>query len=478
MRGLKINGWQERSFTGLHAVFALIAIFSQLFFLISPTHAQPISAVYLWPAAIALLALILYRTRSLQPGGMSILLALTAWTYGTCLLNGDYYLVYHIGFMLGVVLAFGVCYPLFLLMDEKQRSLWLRRSANAIVWVLSLVAWLGVYTAATGTPIVTPLSRDGLGMYTLERRLYLFGQHPNSNACIFSIALFLALFLMARARSRKRILYVPACIGLYAAIALTLSRTVMITVSIGFAMLTLLLLIRRSTLPKTALRAGTYIVAPLAVAVAAFLCFAPVYHGIISLPAGDGASAVLPLAKAESSPPDTALPESEQAASASGDIPERTFSNDFGTLRGRTDIWKAGIDQIKQRPIILLIGMLDSEVARLPNALGRGPLYHMHNMLLEVLMLTGIPGLLLFLVFVGKLVANSVRLFFNQDAPLSIRVLTIPIVMLLLNGITEAYPSLGGRMVELLFFTLAGAVMACASFYKRGENQENLPEAL
>ncbi|MCL1854359.1 MAG: O-antigen ligase family protein, partial [Clostridia bacterium] len=167
-----------------------------------------------------------------------------------------------------------------------------------------------------------------------------------------------------------------------------------------------------------------------------------------------------------------ALPKPEPAQQSSGEILERTFSNDIGTLRGRTDIWKIGIEQIKQRPITLLIGMLDSKVARLPLVLGRGPEYHMHNILLEVLMLTGIPGLLLFLAFVGKLVISSVKLFFNQDAPVSVRILTIPIAMLLVNGITEAYPSLGGRMVELLFFTLAGAVMACASCYKRERGLE------
>ncbi|MCL1855492.1 MAG: O-antigen ligase family protein, partial [Clostridia bacterium] len=374
MRRLKTTDWRQRYFTGLHAVFVLLAVFSQLFFLVSPTHAQPVSAAYLWPAAVALLALILYRNRTPRPVGMSILLALSAWTYGTCLLNGDYYLIYHIGFMLGVVLAFGVCYPLFLLMDDNQRALWLRRFAHAVVCSLALTAWLGVYAAVTGTPIVTPLSNEGLGLYTWERRLYLFGQHPNSNACIFSVALFLTLFLMARARSWKKILYAPACIGLYAAIALTLSRTVMITVGIGFAMLTLLLIVRHAAVLKPALRIGAYIAAPLAVAVAVFLCFSPVYRGILSVSdsmsdAGTG----LASAEVKNSQAAAALPKPEPVQQSSGEILERTFSNDIGTLRGRTDIWKIGIDQIKQRPITLLIGMLDSKVARLPLVLGRGP---------------------------------------------------------------------------------------------------------
>ena len=69
------------------------------------------------------------------------------------------------------------------------------------------------------------------------------------------------------------------------------------------------------------------------------------------------------------------------------------------TLTGRTDIWKSIIPCVREKPSILLYGQPSKEIMPLANKYIQSAAYkpHMHNMLAQCFMLTGLPGFLLVL---------------------------------------------------------------------------------
>jgi O-antigen ligase len=104
----------------------------------------------------------------------------------------------------------------------------------------------------------------------------------------------------------------------------------------------------------------------------------------------------------------------------------------------------------------------------------------MHNVLLQVLMLTGIPGFLLVLAFMLLLIRRAVKLFFSA-APVMIKVLVLPISGILFYGLFETIlftDSADQRALtdfrELFFFLLAGVVLAYSYEYSPDKNRQTM----
>lgn len=427
------------SFQTVYAAFVLMVLLMQVFFWMSPTHKDAVSIIYLWPAAITLYCLMLYRERGRLDNSMFALAAMVVWTFMTCILNGDYYLTYNRQFMLGVVLAVGVCYPTLLVMTQPQRERWLNIISVVIVSVLTLLCWISFYAVLTRTLIPSPFGGLPLGIdpANLTNRLFVFGEHPNGMACIFSIGIFLAVYLFCHTPKRwARILCIIAILSLFAIQAVTACRTVVATISIASALLAVRCVSRLCRTPRKSLRV---LFCVLAAIVVIFLVFAAYQLTV-----------------------DSIKDFTARAAPEFFDVVEpRSFTEDLGTLNQRDEIWMAGFQKLRERPITLLIGMLDSQVSRLPGTmLGRTEVFHMHNVYLEILMETGLIGFGLAMWFLVTLALACIRLYFRAGVPFKARVLSIIPVMLMLNGMLEAYPFLGGRMMDMLFFVIAGAVIA------------------
>lgn len=427
-------------FDSLYALFVLAVLLLQIFFWMSPTHKESISFIYLWPAAIAFYGLLLYRERQRLSPGIALLAAMTVWTFITCLLNGDYYLTLNRGFMLGVVLAVGVCFPAFLILPAPRRKRWMTLIFASLVTALTVLCWLGLYAVITRTLIQSPFSAATIGIdaATLDGRLYIFGEHPNGMACILSIAIFMTVWLFFSTRRLwARLLCVIAVASLYCGLSLMISRTVVGTLSVGAALFAILCILKAQ--PFSA-RWKRVLLCAVTAATVIFLVFAST-QGLVDLFTDLSAQA-------------------EEGSWES--VTARDFGEELGSLNKRDEIWAAGFRKIAERPVTLLIGMLDSDVSRLPIVmLDRPGTFHMHNVYLEVLMETGLIGLSLCLCFLWMLLRACRRLFFCKTAPFGARVLTIVPVMLMLNGLLEAYPFLGGRLMDMLFFLIAGAVIAC-----------------
>ena len=101
-------------------------------------------------------------------------------------------------------------------------------------------------------------------------------------------------------------------------------------------------------------------------------------------------------------------------------------------------------------------------MGRIPQGIGRSE-YHLHNVLIEMLLLGGIPGLLLYACFLFTVFKSALRLAFGKDTCLAHRFLAVTPVLLMLNGITEIYPTFSGNVMDMMFFVLAGVVVALGS---------------
>jgi O-antigen ligase len=164
-----------------------------------------------------------------------------------------------------------------------------------------------------------------------------------------------------------------------------------------------------------------------------------------------------------------------------GDSRDLKESASTGSMR--FGVWYAAIPAIRDEPMRLLIGKYSSKVMDGPHryqiSAENGSFWHMHNYLLQVLMLTGLVGFLLVLAFTVLLVVRMVRLFFTQNpsATTAIKSLTLPVSGILLYGMLETViftNSADERAVtdfrELCFFLLAGVVLAYA--YELGETRK------
>jgi O-antigen ligase len=143
----------------------------------------------------------------------------------------------------------------------------------------------------------------------------------------------------------------------------------------------------------------------------------------------------------------------------------RDLKTSVSNVSNRGEIYASVIPTLKADPMRILIGKYSSKIMDIPNLFQSYPYFHMHNFLLQVLMLTGIIGLALVLAFTVLMVLKMIRLFFSQhsDATMDIKVLTLPLSEIFIYGMFETIlftASADERALtdfrELFFFLLAG----------------------
>ena len=482
-------------------VYVLGIFLLQPLFWMSPEHEAKIRNAFLWPAVFTAFCAILYAVwkNPKNAGRLAVSLLLPVWLLITNTLNGDPYLLLNQKFIMGVFLTFGVCFPVFILAEPG----WLARGLKATGWFAVLlfagIACIGVFLAFTGRTYTSPLSDRAIGIF--DGRLYVFTLHPNEVACLFVGVLFWAAYLIAAARRPlSRVLLAAACLCLYAGIALTDSTTGKLSTSVGLG-LTVMLLLKRYGRGKNPLKAVYTVIIACAVAVIAMAGFSGVVRAasyalrrpkpaltirmpepIVTPVSQEREQSVdMPNSIESEGEPSSDAPDSvETKTEPSSDMPDsveaealdvvpvaRDMRPNFGTFSDRTSIWKAGLDAIRNHPRILLMGMTDGQAARVPKTALNRDIYHMHNAWMEMLLLGGIPGLLLYVLFCVQLVAQCVKVYFNKKQPFSTRMLAIGPAVLLIHCLMEIYPAFAGTAMDMVFALLAGAFTAMSRHAQR-----------
>lgn len=118
------------------------------------------------------------------------------------------------------------------------------------------------------------------------------------------------------------------------------------------------------------------------------------------------------------------------------DAGQRSFSENFRNLNGRTSVWKTCLRALKGNSGVLLLGV-DSSEDFVSQAMGYS-LAHTHNAWLEILVGLGLPGLLLALVFTG-MAAWHIWVTFWGNTHLGQKVIAMLVLVLMGAGILEPY---------------------------------------
>lgn len=434
-----------------------------------PSREGKMIAAYLWPAAVALFVLttLCQLERPSAAGIAGVLLA--CWFVVCTLVNGDHYLEFNLRFVYGVVVTFGIGLPLFQTLEGKNRERWLLVAMTVFGVLAAFVALLSTYACLRDRLLALPGMEGTIGITMY--RLYAFGRHPNEVGCMLNIGLLCWLMLMFRVRSG----WLKAlCIAVLAPICFALSLTVSRT-AIAIASLVLgggcLVAVTQKKGWKRWLIGSLLMILVGAVSLYGMMTLIPqllpsgatdtfVYQEDIE--AGKYSQEELEAIQADNEERD-------------GHIWQRGLTDGLGTFSMRTEIWQSGIEHIRQNPRTLLWGNTDGQVARIPyRALDR-EIYHMHNTYLEILLLSGVPGLVMYAFILICFLWQAARMFFNTETAAWQRVLAAAPVALLPCTLMEIYPSISGRASDMMMLALIGAVIGYGRSMGKGTpSQETL----
>ncbi len=350
-----------------------------------------------------------------------------------------------------LVILYGVAFPYAHVSKDGDKRRMLDMLSLVYALTMTVLAWMSIYLAVTDKQIIMPLSGSGFGM-TASGRLQLLGQNPNHSAPLLALALFLVIYLLSRYRNKLWLIAgVPALLGLYAALALTASRTAIIAAVITAGYLALCL---AGKLKQKKLWLKVLLMAAIAGA-AMFI----IYKGMdVCVSAMTGIANVL-----------------QGAAQAAGGIDsvavERDMTIAIDNMSGRGRIYDAIFQILRQEPRVLLLGSYDADIATKISEVVNYNYLHCHNSFLQVLMLMGLPGLALILWLCVKLGLSVLKLLFAKDSTMAEKLLSLAPVYFLVSSLAESlvfvpWTNLSWSLLNFWFLLLSGYIIVAGNRYK------------
>ncbi len=431
----------------LLAAAVLLVLFASLAMMGMPARELNVIKAYLWPLVFACaIAVLLYFAKKPCATGF-VCLALCAWFVVCTAANGDYDLQFNLRFIYGIWMSYGLCLTLMLVLEGQQRERWLSLFLAGYGLIMLGISLLGVYAAFGGKQILLPLMEESIGI--TQNRLYALGKHPNELGCLINMGML--CWLVFGMRSRKpgvMLLCIAALVPMAFAVGLTASRTSLLIASLIIGCAVLLAVMRLLEKAPEWLR---WAAGGVALAVTAAVMLWALNTGVVLAMNRQQTTGSLLL--------ETAFAETAATVNTGAQLVQRPFGENLSTFSARTEIWKAGLRYIRENARVLLLGSTDGQVARIPGRyLGRD-VYHMHNGLLEMLLQAGIPGLVMYLYLMGRLLLAAARQFFQTKLPSWQRMLAAAPVIMLINILMEIYPCVSGHVMDMAYMVLAGAVI-------------------
>ena len=424
-----------------------------------------------WLAALVLFALLRRRSPGIVLLALNALwLVATQWLAKEELVNSDGVCCWALVFC-GLFAACACLQP-------DERRWFLAGITLLLVLVLLLWATAGLITALRGRPVsrlpqVSVQYEDAVPPLVYVR----FGElHRNISSTFFVVAAGLLLYWSFRCGHETwqgrlwrsiTLAYVP-----FAFCAVAMQRCRSVYAAFGFVIASALALLVSRQDPRQGVRRRLLAIGLVSVTVTALLY---VSLGICANTLLSRAQATIESQKAaelaqaqeeaEASAKEgdaTAIPTAEPSPVRRG-----TSWNTF-TLAGRTTIWREVIPVLLAHPKIALRGhaqssAMDAINARItwPYGLEHPEFAHMHNMFLEQLMIAGVPGLVLQVLFVLSLLKDLAacwRLRAKQSY-WALLILGATIIALLFYGLLEPL-LVAAPPASMLFYLVAGYVAA------------------
>ena len=309
---------------------------------------------------------------------------------------------------------------------------------------------LGLFTLAAyllRTRFVNPITGGYLGLegQTYFTRINILDTNPNSTAFWFMMALLLMIYQFFACRKKIwRIPIVLAALVDYLVISITFTRSVKLALGVAFGLLAVLLL-------QELLRKQKKLLVVLLMVLSFCICTPLVYQSFDWAAAGLGRLSVEVLyrlypdyyANPHADPNDEAEADKPAAiTSAAYTDPRSSWEGSVDTLSSsRITIYKGALYTIQKKPLILLRGCLSDDSMTLTNEYGQFsvPKPHYHDFLLQILIITGLPGLLLAVSICLLITVKTVRLFFSSDprASIPVKILALPVTAALIYYLFE-----------------------------------------
>ena len=345
--------------------------------------------------------------------------------------------------------AFGGCYSLGRILNEKELKRLLLIFVS--VWTAGMFASSVTGIAAAWNSIKIP-NVTGTSWWMLRGkknspRLNLVYQATTSGSVMGFSVVMAAIAAACVKKKYAKILFALSVIPMVLAMCLTGTRSAQIGCGTALGAAAGLLVLSRIKRSKfrwpAALAAGALV---LGITVLALQQVTPAFN---SVKARGGL--VISRALAESGSADY-VP-----------VAVRGFAEDDVTT-GRVKIWSAVLRYLGEHPLSLLTGESVYEpLAAVRQATGLSSHYaHCHNVLLQVLLESGIPGLALVLGFIGIITVRAVRLTLDVSKPLLFRLIPVLILSVCVAETVECFTWFHAfdSPVVFFFFTALGIASA------------------
>ena len=430
---------------------------------VAPLRWADLYASYGKTAIVAFAAIYFFRARLDGVREVKLVVYYTLWLFLSRLLNTDWYLQNELDLVLSRVLCC-VVLPVGLLLEERERRLMLDIVIAVCGAFYFVTALLGLYACIFGVYFYIPPEHVVFGLdnnfYANSFvRIVAWETTRTISAVWFYLAWCMMLYELFKCRGRLwRVLICVALFVFHMAMAFCVTRSVLIAASVNAAMLAVLLGIRYLRVEKKALRVILITALALAALVVCYLSFGWLRSATAAV---YNAMDVKIERTSDQFMDQNVLSEDGQDFSDNRDFKETVF-----TGSNRLGVYLSAIPAIKDEPLRLLIGKYNDKLMDGPHRYQIGPFWHMHNYLLQVLMLTGLPGFLLVLAFSVLVVIRMFRLFFS-GASLAVKALCFPVSGVLLYGMLETViftASADERAFtdfrELFFFLVCGVMLA------------------
>ena len=134
-----------------------------------------------------------------------------------------------------------------------------------------------------------------------------------------------------------------------------------------------------------------------------------------------------------------------------------TLANDMASLNGRTYIWSAAVQALRDNKTITWWGTEYS--GTVISVYSPRPVEHSHNSWMEVLMRTGIPGLVMALVFTVISAASAAKLILSPKTELWKKMIAMMTMCVMVAGFLEPYlfgPKTFYHVIDVIFFFCTG----------------------
>lgn len=457
MEFIKIES-REKSWPRSHAFMTAALL---VFFMVSPAapeHWSALYSVYGRCAIIATLALYFWKCGLRGTVEVKLVIWYAIWLFVTRLLNTDYYLENEFDLVLKTFLCVAVL-STGLVLDPTQR----RRFFDIVIAIVGgfyfIVAILAIAACFLGIYFYIPPENIpfGIDTYYLYANFYFiapFGTNRTISAAWFYIAGCLMVYEFLNCRRKLwRIPIVLAWLVFYIAVALSFCRSIKLAMCVNAAMLVILGGMKLIKMKSNALKA-------LLIAVLALVSMPLVYKSFdLTVSAAQAAYDWLDPDVERISDPYVGRGQVQEF----GDT--RDLKESVSNMSNRGNIFASIIPTIKEDPTLLLIGKYSHQIMDIPHKYQNYPYFHMHNYLVQTLMLAGVVGLLLVLAFSVMLVIKMIRLFFSRlpGVTAAVKTLTLPLSGIFIYGMMETaiFTNCADDRVptdfrELAFFLIAG----------------------